>query len=83
MKKVIPQNKTVIKNGIGILTHLEKIYEELISESFGKNKIVKNPQGQILPCMVCGNPDTFMIWSENYSGYRGICDMCEYDWPES
>lgn len=83
MKKVFPQNKTETKIGIIILAHLEKIYEELISETFGKNKKVKNPQGRILPCMVCENTNTYMIWSENYSGYRGICDICEYDWPES
>ncbi len=37
----------------------------------------------VMPCMSCASPDTYLIWSDNYSGYRGICDICESNWPES
>jgi Zn ribbon nucleic-acid-binding protein len=34
-------------------------------------------------CQSCGFSDTLIIWSEKYSGDRGVCVSCEHNWPES
>ena len=37
---------------------------------------------QIL-CGVCDKRSAILRWDENYSGFRGRCSLCEYDWAES
>ncbi len=36
-----------------------------------------------LLCGVCEKRSGFLRWDENYAGYRGQCNSCENDWPES
>ena len=86
--KVILEQKNFHRtvNGIEIQRHLEKIYEDLLSETFGAKVQSMEPkkfEEQTIPCMVCGSPKTYISWSRNYSGYRGRCIACEHNWPES
>ncbi len=34
-------------------------------------------------CDVCEKRSAILRWDENYSGYRGQCNRCGNDWPES
>jgi len=34
-------------------------------------------------CNSCGKKSALLIWDDRYSGYRGICSLCDSDWPES
>jgi hypothetical protein len=83
MSQKISEIETV--NGVAIQKHLEIIYEELISETFGRRE--KQVRDQIremaTPCMACDSPVTYIIWSKKYSGYRGECVACNHNWPES
>ena len=72
-------------NGEEIQSHLENIYDELISNMFD-NEIENqktNSHKQATECMGCGSPVTYIIWSKSYSGYRGKCMVCNHNWPES
>ena len=82
-KTIVKKNSHGTANGIAIQKHLGKIYEDLISEMFGAKEELMKSQNQIMPCMSCESLDTYLIWSHNYSGYRGVCDACEVNWPES
>jgi len=34
-------------------------------------------------CRVCDEKSGMLRWDENYVGFRGRCNLCENDWPES
>ena len=80
---ILEKNSHGTTNGIAIQKHLEAVYSDLISEMFGAKEKQMESENQIMPCMSCKSHDTYLIWSENYSGYRGVCDICESNWPES
>lgn len=83
--KVTPEQKHNIR-GYEIQKHLEKVYEDFIMDGFGRKvkqlSLDKIPKIAI-PCMSCESKETYIVWSENYSGYRGMCDACKHNWPES
>ncbi len=40
-------------------------------------------EGLQLFCGVCEKKSAILRWDENYVGYRGLCSLCENEWPES
>ncbi len=40
-------------------------------------------KGLQLFCGVCEKRSAILRWDENYVGYRGLCSLCENEWPES
>ena len=42
-----------------------------------------NGEGLQLYCDICDKRSGILRWDENYTGYRGQCNLCENDWPES
>jgi len=70
--------------GTEIQEHLEKIYDDLILETYGvRVKQIESDVEKQNNCLACGFSETRVIWSERYSGYRGICNSCKHNWPES
>ena len=85
-KIIFEQKSYGTVNGIAIQRHLEEIYKNLISETFGARAQYvesKKFEEQTVPCMVCGSPKTYIMWCKGYSGYRGRCISCKHNWPES
>ena len=37
---------------------------------------------QIL-CGICDEKSAILIWDDRYTGFRGRCQLCKYNWPES
>ena len=85
MDKIPSNTKKATKNGIEIQNHLNRIYEEMLSETFrAEFELLKEKtQAQPMSCMACGCENTEIIWSDNYSGFRGMCIRCMCNWPES
>ena len=83
MSPIIANMESGTMNGIQILTHLDQIYKDLISETYGKKNEDELGAEYTTACMGCGSPVTYIIWSEKYSGYRGKCMNCNHNWPES
>lgn len=77
--------KDQARRGIEIQNHLEKIYSDVVFETFGKQviDIVDTYETESTDCQACGYPETRIVWSEKYSGERGICIACHHNWPES
>ena len=44
-------------------------------------KGVKNRQNVI--CLECGFIEALVVLESKYNGFRGRCDNCGGDWPES
>lgn len=40
-------------------------------------------EGLQILCGVCEESSAILTWDDRYSGYRGRCSLCKYDWPES
>ena len=36
-----------------------------------------------ISCGSCERQSAIIVWDDRYAGYRGRCDLCKYDWPES
>ena len=36
-----------------------------------------------ISCGSCGEPSALIRWDDRYAGYRGRCNLCKFDWPES
>ena len=52
---------------------------QVVSRKYSKTSI-----GELqIFCGVCDKRSAFLRWDENYAGYRGRCNVCECDWPES
>jgi len=34
-------------------------------------------------CQGCGSTDAQLVFEPRYRGYRGRCQVCDGDWPES
>lgn len=71
------------KKGVEIQDHLEKIYSDIILETFGKRSIADTEEVESISCQACGFSKTYITWSVKYSGYRGFCVTCKHNWPES
>jgi len=40
-------------------------------------------EGMQILCGVCDENSAILTWDDRYTGYRGRCSLCKYDWPES
>jgi len=38
---------------------------------------------QTITCNSCGKDSARLFWDQRYNGYRGMCMLCEGNWPES
>ena len=48
-----------------------------------KFSCIVNMKLQKLDCYTCNKKSAVLLWTEKYSGFRGICKRCGNNWPES
>lgn len=38
---------------------------------------------EIIQCLICGWPEASIVHEPKYNGFRGKCQKCDNNWPES
>ena len=49
----------------------------------GSKDLLSETEGVEVTCGACESKSAEIRWDKRYSGFRGFCNACKNNWPES